>query len=69
MTFQQKYTNLRDFYLVKRARKLATFFNGCLPLGLCPKLWVGGSQKSYAFCEVSDLRVYIVFWVILSIPP
>ena len=49
MTFQQKCTNLRNFYLVKKgpkhlgigkppphphsgnARKLATFFNGCLP--------------------------------------
>ena len=48
MTFQQKCTNLRDIYLVKKwpkklgigkppalsgnARKFATFFSGCLPL-------------------------------------
>ena len=49
MTFQQKCTNFRDFYKIKKrakkfgmgrpsppplsgnARKLATFFNGCLP--------------------------------------
>ena len=51
MTFQQKCTNLREFYLVEKgptnlgignphpplsgnARKLATFFSGCLPLSL-----------------------------------
>ena len=36
-------------------------------LGLCPKLWVGGGQEPYTFGEVSDLNVYIVFWVIFSI--
>ena len=36
-------------------------------LGLFPKLWVGGGQESLTFSEVSDLHVFIVFWVILSV--
>ena len=53
-------TNLLILLLGKPPKKM--FF-----LGLCPKLWVGGGRESLTFGEVSDLHVYMVFWVILSV--